>query len=139
MGMFDYVSVYCSLPIDAPDWVDNATIFRCKQTEAQYTENYAITKEGHLIHHSVQWESVPEEERPFYGKPEWNNGGSWYKSFGCMRSIPAGNVEIKFNGYLCLTAMTIDQPYHFYECVAKFTDGQLQWIRSGCECMDIDP
>jgi hypothetical protein len=136
MGMFDYLHVDYPLPIDAPDWVTQATIFQCKQTPEQGLDNYTISKEGKLIFHSVQWETVPENERPYWGKPEWD---TTFGSFvGSIRSIPTGDVEISYHGYLCLSAMSNTQPYQFYEMVASFTHGHLDWLKTGCDCM-LDP
>jgi hypothetical protein len=127
MGMFDKVLVYCPLPKTAPSWITNAILWQTKDTPAQMLETYVITKEGRLIHRTVKYETVPEEERPYYGKPEWEKS-SVARFCGMVRSVPMGDVDTNFHGDLHIGAMSNSQPYEFYSCVCRFSNGQLDYI-----------
>lgn len=82
MGMFDYVT--CNY--DIPELADLHT----KKTGAWQTKSldnimgqYYIDIDGGLQKRYVVRESVPEEERPFYGKPEWDD--PWLRLAGSVR------------------------------------------------------
>jgi hypothetical protein len=129
MGLFDYVLVQFPLPKTAPAWIDDTTEWQTKDTvDTQYMETFVITKEGRLIHKTVEYESVPEEERPYYGTPEWETS-PFAKFCGIIRSIPTGDVDTNFHGDLHIGATSKKAPYEFYDCVCRFTNGNLEWIK----------
>jgi hypothetical protein len=128
MGLFDYILVQFPLPETAPNWIDKDTEWQTKDTDAQFLETYIITKEGRLIHQTVEYESVPEEERPYYGKPEWEKS-SFAKFCGIIRSVPTGDVDTNFHGDLHIGATSREKPYRFYDAVVRFNNGQLQYIK----------
>ena len=116
MGMFDYVRCEAPLPDGKPD-----TEFQTKDFPEPYMETYTITSAGRLVHRAMRYEFVPEEERPYWGKPEWlreDGTPSLFQMAGMMRGIPTGDVDMNWHGWL-----------NFYgddrEFNAKFTDGQL--------------
>jgi len=125
MGMFDYVT--CEYPLPELDfnivWPKNDP-FQTKSFECMM-EHYTITKDGRIIHHTVRHESVPEEERPFYGTERWETS-TLARFCGAMRSVPTGDV------YLNLTD-TIrfynSKGYEWFEYSATFVDGKLVDIR----------
>lgn len=49
-------------------------------------ERYTITTSGRLIHHTVRYEDVPEEQPPYPDMP----------FIGSIRSVPAGDVDTNF-------------------------------------------
>jgi hypothetical protein len=129
MGMFDYLKCKYPLPESAPSWVTSETEFQTKDTDAQYLEYYTITEEGRLIHHGVRYETVPEEDRPYYGKPEWETL-SLFRLAGSIGSVPTGDIVIEYHGDLNIYAMNTEkQPYEFYECVVRFNNGIVQYIK----------
>lgn len=128
MGMFDYLLCEYSLPDTAPKWINETTLWQTKDTDAQYMEYYTITKEGRLIHHSVIYENVPENERPNWGKPEWETS-KISQLLGCIRSVPIGDVDTNYHGDLHIGAMTEKQPYEFYDLIIRFTNGNVEWIK----------
>ena len=128
MGMFDYIIVEFPLPDSAPDWIKETTIWQSKGTPAQLMETYVITKEGRLIHRSVRYEAVPEEERPYWGKPEWDTS-ALARFCGMMTSVSTGDVDINYHGDLYISAMTNLLPYKFYCCVVRFNNGVVQYIK----------
>ena len=125
MGMFDYLKCEYELPDSS---VQNES-FQTKSLDSTLA-NYTITADGRLIHHAVKYESVPEEERPYFGTPEWEKPLG--KICGSMTSVPTGDVEIAYHGdirfYTSISARETDD-YKWFEYEARFTDGKLQWIK----------
>ena len=126
MGMYD--DLKCEYPL--PDKEVQKETFQTKDFDCQM-EEYLITEEGKLVHHTVRYETVPDEEREYYGTPEWDEK-PFVRSFGCMRSIPTGDVEIPFHGDLLFYTYTGDFNKGtdiWYEYEARFTEGQLTKIK----------
>jgi len=123
MGMFDYVICEYPLPENAPKYATGAE-FQTKDTDAQYLETYVITKEGRLIHKAVKYESVPENERPYYGRPEWDKG-SLFRIAGSMRTVPIGDVDTNYHGDLTLSCSNKDWT-KFCNFTVRFTNGNVQ-------------
>jgi hypothetical protein len=115
MGMFDTVT--CHYPIEG---MGGPFDFQTKQFDC-CMDHYTITAEGRLIHHQVAWKPVPESQRPYYGKPEWEQGGIW-RSIGSITTIPAADVDTNFHGDIELRDFTL-----------RFTDGQVSKIIRGTE------
>lgn len=125
MGMFDYIT--CLYPLPDQDfnvvWPENDP-FQTKSLECDM-DHYTITRDGRIIHHKVRYETVPDEERPYFGKPEWDRS-ELARFCGAMRSIPDGDE------YLNLTD-TIrfynSKGSEWFEYSATFVDGKLIDIR----------
>jgi len=122
MGMFDTVVCKCFLP-DRPTGIND---FQTKSFGTNgiggNMDNYTITIDGSLILHKVRMEWVEEEDRPYYGKHEWDKGGL-YKMAGCMNSIPEGDEVIEHHGIIYIYTHTDDHDWVEYEI--KFTDGKV--------------
>ena len=89
MGMFDHVLIEGhKLPGVDPESLERAhrteeggqedlagrpVVFQTKDLE-NYLGTYVI-KDGRLYERIYEYENVPEEERPYYGKPECDEGG----------------------------------------------------------------
>jgi hypothetical protein len=124
MGMFD--ELHCEFPL--PDAAVQDEVFQTKSFE-RLLDRYTITGDGRLILHQVRYEEVPEEERPYYGTPEWEQGGL-FRLCGSMRAVPVGDVEVLFHGDIVFYTSLEDRPgRQWFEYRARFTDGRLQWIR----------
>jgi hypothetical protein len=112
--MFD--ELICKMPLPEEPRPPKCRVFQTKDLD-NLLERYTITTNGRLIHHTVRYEEVAERERPY---PE-------FPFIGCMRPIPAGDVDMNYHGML---------EFYTYDCrtkeswsyKAKFTDGQ---------CVDI--
>ncbi len=126
MGMFD--EIRCEYPL--PDAVVQDALFQTKSLDS-VMDHYTITRDGKLIHHKVRYEEVPEEERPYYGTPEWEED-KIVRSFGCLKRVPVGDVEVPYHGDIYFYT-TIGTPgaddYEWFEYQARFTEGELQWIK----------
>jgi hypothetical protein len=123
MGMFD--EIICEYPLPGVDVnIVFSGRFQTKSFENQM-ELYIIKDDGRIMHHGVRYESVPEEERPYFGTPEWKRGGL-HKFCGAVRTVPTGDY------YLDIT-----ETIRFYDSVngewfefsATFIDGKLVDIR----------
>ena len=125
MGMFDEIKSEYPLP-DSP--IQNES-FQTKCLDC-LMQNYTITADGLLIHHTEKYECVPEEERPYFGKPEWET--SFGKLCGSLKSVPTGDVEIAHHGdvfFYTSTGSGETGDYEWFKYQARFTDGRLQWIK----------
>jgi hypothetical protein len=124
MGMFDYVICEYPLPRNAPKYAVGAQ-FQTKDTESQYLETYVITKEGRLIHRAVKYENIPENERPYYGKPECEESGL-YRLMGSRRKVLTGDVvDTNYHGNLKLSCGNKDWT-KFCHIIVRFTNGNVQ-------------
>ena len=130
MGMFNSIKILCPLPDTEEKWIQESAKtsfrFQTKSIEPKNMDLYTITEDGRLIHHQVQWVEVPENERPYYGTPEWESDPGIYRFMGCMKSIPIGDFQIM---------KTIEVEFHDYQndayisYTAQFKDGILLGIK----------
>lgn len=93
MGMFDYLR--CEYVLPNPEAQEFE--FQTKDLECQMAR-YLITATGQLVEHATRTESVPEEERPYFGTDKWNDESEIYKLIGCVRSVPVGDIVIQHHG-----------------------------------------
>jgi hypothetical protein len=124
MGMFD--DVKCEYPL--PDNKHNTKDFQTKSFGdgfvGGFMDNYTITKEGKLIFHKCSYEAVPEEERPYYGTPEWDNNPI-LQICGMMKPVDEENVEQEHHGVINIYSSIGDI---WYEYNIKFTDGVVESV-----------
>jgi len=122
MGMFD--EILCEWPLPDPEVQDH--VFQTKDL-LNMLDRYTITKEGRLIWHRTRLENVPEEERPYWGTPDWES--PIMRLAGMYRSVPVGDVDLNHHGYLDFYTSRGkpdtegDSDYQWYGYRAKFTDG----------------
>ena len=126
MGLFDELK--CEYPL--PDAVVQEETFQTKSLN-RTMDRYTISQEGRLILHKVRYEVVPEEEREYYGTPDWDEK-PFVQIFGMLRSIPVGDVEIPYHGDIAFYTSTGSRgvgDFEWFEYRARFTEGRLQWIK----------
>lgn len=121
MGMFDNVTCKYPLP-DCPKEVQEE-VWQTKDM-VNLLDDFTITKEGKLIHHQCEWDIVEEQDRPYYGKPEWDEN-PLFKVFGSMERTPTEDVVVEYHGMMRIIAQTPDNSGTFYEYELKFTDGMV--------------
>jgi hypothetical protein len=150
MGMFDNLRVEAALP--DPAYQDRT--FQTKSLECGLSD-YTISIEGRLVLREVEWEATPEEAMPYYGTPEWEQGGI-VRFVGCMREKSSRDVMLDdFHGNIIFydtvntpngamfainfqagttsvcesdgTTTPIQPVMVYYK--ARFSHGWLQWIR----------
>jgi hypothetical protein len=117
MGMYDELT--CNYPLP-----DKFKKYQNKRFQTKSLGNclsqYLISREGQLIEQTFDWLDVPEEERPYYNKPEWNRL-SWV---GALETIPNEPTELNYTGEVRF--YTSDQENDSWiEFVALFSKGKL--------------
>ena len=118
MGMFDNVKSDYDLPEALP-----GVRYQTKSFGDGYVggfmDDYTITKEGKLIFHNTTYEVVPEEERPYWGKPEWKKN-PLMQVCGSMRVASVKDEELDFHGIINIYT---EFQGEWFEYEIKFTDG----------------
>lgn len=127
MGMFD--TIKCEYPLPgAPDGGDFQTKSFGDGYVGGFMDDYTLTKEGKLIHHKCDYEAVPEKERPYYGKPEWDKN-PLLQVCGMLRPINEEDVEMDYHGHINMHASvgnTVSGTWFEYN--VKFTDGVVESV-----------
>ena len=116
--MFDEIK--CEYPLPDAGSVIN---FQSKSLNC-LMDKYKVTLDGRLIFHKEIWIPVPEQDRPFYGKPEWDNKDI-YRLFGCLKSVPQGDEDTHYHGILNIYTT---EKYYLYEYDLIFTNGNLEKV-----------
>lgn len=120
MGMYDDVKCEYPLP-EAPVRADFQTKSFGDGYSGGFMDNYTITKEGELIYHKVAYEMVPEEERPYWGKPEWKKN-PLMQVCGSMKSIPLGDEVMDYHGVVNIYTLSNEE---WFEYNIEFTNGKV--------------
>jgi hypothetical protein len=125
MGRYD--ELRCEAPL--PDGTVRPDGWQTKNGPCEMG-TVTITADGRLLFEDAHHENVPEEERPYYGKPQWFEKDGVTPSFfsfaGCMRRVVDAQVEQPFHGDV-----------NFYNdsesYIARFTEGRLSRIFAEAE------
>ena len=127
MDKFDEIYCRYPLPENPPEWVRKA-YFQTKSLK-NLLETYTITVTGRLIHHCKEDKWREDEERlpdgPIRPGKEWDEDSDYH---GDLVFSTSNITSDDGNGHYDLAADTGERPLRF-EYKARFTDGQLQWIR----------
>ena len=127
MGM--YGEIRCEFPLPESGYrVLPGHTFQTKSLECCLDE-YTITADGLLILHKVRGERVPEEERPYYGTPEWENPRC--RVAGSIRTVSVGDEEVHYHGdvhFYGSFAIQDESRSAWVEYKARFTEGRLSRI-----------
>lgn len=118
MSMFD--SIYVKTTLEGKNY--SHLEFQTKDFE-NIMDTYIITEDGKLLREQWHYEDVPEEQRPYFGKPEWDK--AFGRIAGCMKKISEGWVDTNFHGWLNFYTST---PEGWLEFDVKFTDGYLSEV-----------
>jgi hypothetical protein len=125
MGMFD--NVKCKYPLPEAGFVQDE-VFQTKGFGdgfvGGFMDDYTITEEGELVLHKKEWEWVEEEDRLYYGTPEWDENPI-FRMVGCMRGKPLGDEVVKHHGDILIYA---DVAGTWYEYKIRFTEGKVSKI-----------
>ena len=117
MGMYDEVLCECELPAGL------GLTHRNFQTKSlcRALGRFTITKEGQLIYHPVRYVMAP-------GAPE----GPFGKR---VDSVPEPDVDTHYHGNILLTDTGEGE---LIQLVARFTHGQLEWLRPVSELSEAE-
>jgi hypothetical protein len=128
MGMFDHVDVDESIELprlskERREHMREYDKFQTKDFERTMA-TYKITKDRRLFKMKARYETVPEQERPYYNDPKAEEQPI-LKYFGMLRLIEEGWEDTNFHGVLNFYTFIEGD---WYEYDAKFTDGDLTSI-----------
>lgn len=120
MGMFDYLTCKTRLP-----GFENYQDVDC-QTKSLFCTlaKFTITFDGRLIQHRTRIENAEATEAVF-GEVVLPR----------RRDIPLGDRDLEFHGDLQFITTIPGMP--FVNFVARFTNGQLSWIKSTDELSEL--
>lgn len=156
MGMFDHVLIEGHrLPGIDPERLQRAlkterdggqedltgvpVVFQTKDLE-NCLGTYVV-KDGRLLERIYEHERVPEQERPYFGRPEWDEGGTvfgkdFYRRSGSRSVVGHHDRDFGYHGDLVFYATKKDlglaeeHGAGLAISKARFADGDLRWIRS---------
>lgn len=130
MGMYDELK--CKYPIQKEH---QNLVFQTKSLHCVLAQ-LEITEDGKLIDHEFHFEEVPQKDRPFYGKPEWDNPIK--QMIGSLKKVEDGPRELDHTGEICFytfggqnkhnITLNDSDPYVWIEYKAWFVNGQLKDI-----------
>jgi len=119
MGMFDSVGLECNLPENIEPyrkgWWQTKSLGR--HMDQYYIDNDHIYKE--LCH----YEDVPEQERTFYGEPEWDKD-DFYKLIGSQKRIVDKTVVVDYTGEIECHAY-VEEKQLMVRLLFTFVNGNL--------------
>lgn len=125
MSIQDTIYVYAQIPDMPPapehGWYCTSSDLDCRANE------YAITADGRLIDFKVHYESVPDEERLYYGTPEWDES-ALTRLAGCIRPVRTAEFDTAYHGDIHFFLGDIATSGDYSSFVARFTHGQLEYI-----------
>lgn len=131
MGLYD--NLKCDYPLPNIDEKkipqDYEYPFQTKSFNCDL-ENYTITKTGRLIHHTMSYDLLPENERPYWGTSEWDED-DMFKMIGCISSESLGDKEYDYTGlvnFYTTLSNKEDNAWEWIEFMAEFDNGQLKRI-----------
>ncbi|RLA01173.1 MAG: hypothetical protein DRQ47_08445 [Gammaproteobacteria bacterium] len=118
MGMYDTIINECPL-------------LECTEKEFQTKDfenmlfTYIITKEGRLIERSHSLDVVPEEERHYYGRPEWDESPI-LQMVGSMKEVDIKEKDMNFHGDIRMYTSKGDD---WLEYEVRFTEGNVTRVK----------
>lgn len=124
MGLYDEVTCKFPLPNLAEDEKHiQEAVFQTKSLDPSM-DHYTINEQGRLIFNRVEIEVLPEEERPYYGKKEWD-GSPLLQMAGAFKMIPMEDIDMEYHGDIYIYEF-IDGKW--VEFKVRFTEGSVSKI-----------
>ena len=114
MGMYDEIK--CDYPL--PDAHMQNRTFQTKSFDC-LLDRYTISDEGRLIHNTHTLELTPEDKLPYPDTP----------FIGMYTRVETGPVDTEYHGDVFFYDWDDRSNSDLIEYQARFTDGQLQWIK----------
>ena len=126
MGLYDELTFEEGLNVDFPA-VDGDPFDITWQTKSiarhhPLRDMYRVTATGRLLKEDVEWNVVPEEERPEYDEELGGFENEFERGFGMLDRESMGWEDTEYHGIFEFHS-SIDGTYVSLE--AKFTDGEL--------------
>lgn len=127
MGMYDELLIEFALPEKYKKY--QGECFQTKSLQNR-TDLYKIDRNGQLWFAKASWELLPEEERPNYGKPEWNTPMG--KIFGSMKIKTEKPLKCKYTGEIRFYTY-LTEPLSFnetwLEITSFFYNGKMMFFK----------
>ena len=120
MGMYDELKCEYPLPEKFIKYQDK--LFQTKSL-GNCLSRYFISKEGQLIEQTHDWLAVPDEERPYFGKPQWEQL-SW---IGSMKTVPQEPTKLNYTGEIRFYTSD-EESDSWIEFTALFVKGRLMYL-----------
>lgn len=126
MGLYDELTFEEGLDVDFPT-LDGDPFDITWQTKSiarhhPLRDMYRVTATGRLLKEDVEWNVVPEEERPEYDEELGGFENEFERGFGMLDRESMGWEDTEYHGIFEFHS-SIDGTYVSLE--AKFTDGEL--------------
>lgn len=133
MGLFDDLIVEAPLP-EGFEEVQNE-LFQTKDLNS-WMNTFVITKDGRLARRVYEVEEIPEEERKNYNflgiKSTHRQSEKYTDEFTAILDGDQTTLKYGYHGDIIFYTSKGKHgapDYKWYEFIARFTDGKLQWIR----------
>lgn len=129
MGLYDRVEFDEGLDVEFPDVGADpfAVTWQTKEIRPRPAlETYRVTAAGRLLRENVEYERVPEEQRPGYDEEIGGFGSDFQRWKGMIDATRVGWTDTEYHGTFEFHR-TIDDVYVSLE--ATFTDGRLVDVR----------
>ena len=94
MGMYDYLR--CDRPLEDGSLLEGNYYFQTKDGPCEMGL-VIITDDGRLMIQEAHSEAVLPEDRPYWGKPEWDLAG-FYMLCGAIRRVVDRVVDANYHG-----------------------------------------
>ena len=126
MGVFDYIKFIDGVVVKYSG-IDTSIVYQTKSLDSHMDE---FVVRGDTLHRLlVEYRTVPEEKRPYYGKAEWGveSGelGNWYRLIGSVEPVALGEVFVPYSGAaLCKGASATE----WVSFICLFVNGKLTGI-----------
>jgi hypothetical protein len=122
MGLFDRIELPAGLSLPGFDGDPSTIEWQTKSIGRPLMRQFRLTEDGRLLQEETHGETVPEEERPYYGTGKWDE----LVFRGSIRTVHDGWTERRYHGIVEFHA-TLEGEVTRYE--ARFTDGRLTALR----------
>jgi hypothetical protein len=123
VGMYDEITVEFSFE-EKYKHLQNV-VFQTKSLSC-CLDNYLVDQEGQLWMQKAIWDVIPEKDRPYFGKPEWNS--RFGKIVGMLDIVNAEKQKHHHTGeikmYYFDDASKVD-----YDIVCFFDNGKMLFFK----------
>lgn len=126
MGLYDTIDLPDGLELPAFDHDPTAIDWQTKSIDRPNRGTYRITVDGRLLEEEFHRESVPEEERPYYGTEQWDSPLG--KMAGSLQHVHEGWTERQYHGVVEFHA-SIEALDSIVSFETRFTEGRVTATR----------
>lgn len=124
MGMYDTVVFEDGIDVEFPPLdTDPTTLeWQTKTFPRPFLREHKVTSDKRLLREDVEYEAVPEEERPGYDEELGGFEKDFHKAWGMMNKVTHGWNDTEHHGIVEIHTSIEDE---LVSLDLKFTDGRL--------------